>query len=87
MLTKEAENIANEAKRRGMWIYSPSYKRWYSPEDFKHIFYYANAPEAFLKQLQIRHPNEGIDAGFKRLTDTQIKLQLFIKAVMDYYKG
>ena len=86
MLTAEARKIAEEAKRKGLWIYDPSFKKWYSPEDFQHIFHYANAREDFLKGLQIRHPSEGIKAGFQRLTDINSKLQAFITLVIDYYK-
>ena len=86
MLTDKARKIADEAKSKGMWLYDPSYKKWYSPEDFKHIFHYANASDEFLKGLQIRHPSEGIKAGFQRLSDTQNKLQAFINLVMNYYK-
>ena len=86
MLTDSARKIADEAKSKGLWLYNPEYKKWYSPEDFKHIFHYANASDEFLKGLQIRHPNEGIQAGFQRLTDTQSKLHAFIKLVLKYYK-
>lgn len=81
MLTDKARKIADEAKSKGMWLYDPSYKKWYSPEDFKHIFHYANAGYEFLKGLQLRYPAEGIEAGFQRLTDTQNKLQAFINLV------
>ncbi|MDB5250680.1 MAG: hypothetical protein JWQ40_5074 [Segetibacter sp.] len=86
MLPEEARKIADEAKRQGKWLYDPSHKWWYSPEDFKHIFHYATPNQQFLKGLQIRHPNEGIQAGFQRLTQIQAKLQAFTNAVMDYYK-
>ena len=86
MLSSEARKIAEEAKRKGLWIYDPSYKKWYSPEDFQHIFHYANASDDFLKGLQIRHPSEGIKAAFQKLTDINNKLQAFITLVMDYYK-
>ena len=86
MLSGDAKRIAEEAKRKGMWIYDPGYKKWYSPEDFEHIFHYANAKAEFLKGLQIRHPSEGIQAGFQRLTELQNKLQAFAKTVIDYYK-
>jgi hypothetical protein len=86
MLSDEARKIADEAKDKGMWLYSPLYKHWYSPEDFKHIFHYANAPEDFLKQLQIRDPLEGISAGFLRMAEIQNKLNIFAKRVLDYYK-
>lgn len=86
MLSSNAQKIADEAKRKGMWIYDPSYRKWYSPEDFKHIYSYANAKDEFIKQLQIRHPREGVEAGFQRLTDLQNKLQAFILSVTEYYK-
>lgn len=87
MLSDEAKKIANEAKAKGLWIYSPDYKRWYSPEDFKHIFQYADAKEDFIKQLQIRDPVEGVSAGFQTLLEIQTKLQTFVKRVMEYYKS
>ena len=86
MLTDAASKIADEAKRKGMWLYDSVYKKWYSPEDFKHIFHYANANDKLLQRLQIRHPSEGIQAGFQRLTETQSKLQAFINLVIAYYK-
>lgn len=86
MMTEGARRIAHEAKRRGMWIYDPRYKKWYSPEDFQHIFHYANTDEEFLKGLQIRHPSEGIQAGFQRLTELQNKLHAFARMVIEYYK-
>ena len=86
MLSNEARKIADEAKAKGLWIYSPCYKHWYSPEDFKHIFHYADAKEDFLKQLQIRDPLDGISAGFQKITEIQNKLQIFATKVFEYYK-
>ena len=86
MLSEEARKIADEAKEKGLWIYSPSYKWWYSPEDFKHSFTYANATEDFLKQLQIRDPLEGVNAGFQRIKQLQDKLDVFAKRVLEYYR-
>ena len=86
MLSNEARAIADEAKAKGLWIYSPLYKQWYSPEHFKHIIHYAEAKEDFLKQLQIRDPIEGISAGFLRINEIQNKLNVFAKRVLDYYK-
>ncbi len=86
MLYDGAKKIADEAKVKGLWIYSPLYKRWYSPEDFKHIFQYADANEDFLKQLQIRDPLDAISAGFKSISEIQNKLQIFINRIFEYYK-
>ena len=84
MLTDNARRIADEAKSKGLWLYDLSYKKWYSPEDFKPIFNYANASDEFVKGLQLRHPSEGVKGGFQRLTDIQNKLQAFTKLVMEY---
>ncbi|MEO6868471.1 MAG: hypothetical protein ABI168_02430 [Ginsengibacter sp.] len=86
MLSQEAGKIADEAKRKGMWLYDPEYKKWYSPEDFRHIFTYANATDDFLKTIQVRHPEDGVQAGFKKLGNLHLRLQEFSKAVIDYYK-
>ena len=86
MLSDAARRKADEAKRKGMWLYDPGYKRWYTPEDFMHIYTYANATDDFLKTLQIRHPSEGVQAGFTRMMDISSKLEVFTKKVVDYYK-
>ena len=86
MLTDKARKIADEAKSKGLWLYDPSYKKWYSPEDFNHIFHFDNGSEEFLQKLQLRHPSEGIQAGFQRLTGIKTKLEAFVRMVMDYYK-
>ncbi len=72
MLSEEARKIADEAKQKGMWLYDPEYKQWYSPENFKHAFTYANATEAFLKTIQVRHPEDGVQAGFTKLGNLQV---------------
>jgi hypothetical protein len=54
MLTERARNIADEAKGKGVWLYGPLYKKWYSLEDFKHIFHYVNATDELLQRLQMR---------------------------------
>jgi hypothetical protein len=84
---RSTEDIVKEAKARALWIYDPTYKKWYTPEDFQHIFgHYANADEQFLNQLQVRHPSEGIQAGFQRLMEIHNRLKEFTKLVMEYYK-
>jgi hypothetical protein len=86
-MDSRCQNIAQRAKSKGMWLYDPQYKKWYSPEDFLQIFgHYAAADDFFYNRLQIRHPNEGIQAGFKKLTDLNTRLQNFTNYVMNYYK-
>ena len=57
MLTDNARKIADEAKSKGMCLYDPTYKKWYSPKDLKHIFHYAHASNEFLQKLQLQHPS------------------------------
>jgi hypothetical protein len=86
MLSDNARKLADEAKRKRMWLYDPGYKKWYSPEDFIHIYTFVDAKQDFLNTLQIKHPAEGVQAGFKKLTDLQLRVQEFSKAVMEYYR-
>lgn len=65
MLSAAARQLIEEVKQKGLWIYEPDYKRWYTPEEFEHILSYANASDEFLKKLQLRNPMEGIQAGHK----------------------
>ncbi len=85
MLTDKGKRIVEEAKQKKMWIYDSEYKRRYSPEEFSHVFHFANANDEWIAHLQIRHPTEGIQAGFKRLAEVHTKLQRFITQVMAYY--
>jgi hypothetical protein len=86
MLSEVARKKADEAKARGMWLYDPQYKFWYSPEEFKHIFHFANCPDDLLERLQMRNPVDSVEVGFRQLMEIQRRLHVFAKRVMDYYK-
>jgi hypothetical protein len=86
VLREEARKIADNAKSKGLWLFDPTYNKWYSPEDFKHIYSYANANDERLQRLEMRQLCEGIEAGFKRLTEIHSKLEAFINFAMEYYK-
>ena len=85
MLSEKAKRIADEAEKIGYWLNDPGYKKWYSPEEFKHIFTDVNANDEFLNALQIRHPMDGIEAGFKRLNELAERLRIFSLKVAEYY--
>jgi hypothetical protein len=79
--------IAREATQRGLWIYEPNYKRWYTPEDFLHVFGHVKSYDAELyKKMQIRNPIEGINAGFKQIDDVYARLKVFSERVAKYYQ-
>ena len=44
-----------------------------------------NANDEFLNALQIRHPKDGIEAGFKRLNELGERLRIFSLKVAEYY--
>ena len=86
MLSEAAKNKADEAKARNMWLFDPQYKMWYSPEEFKHIFHYANCPNELINRLEMKNPVDSVNIGFKRMMEIQNKLHVFAKRVLDYYK-
>jgi hypothetical protein len=59
---RTCSEIVKEAKNKGLWIYDPDYKKWYTPEDFQRLFgnTYDREFDHLFKRLQIRHPSEGI---------------------------
>jgi hypothetical protein len=56
MLTDKARKIADEAKSKGMWLYDPSYKKWYSPRTSNISFILTMQVTSFLKKLHYGIP-------------------------------
>jgi hypothetical protein len=82
------KEIATEAKNKKLWIYDPSTRAWYTPEEFLEKFgRILTGQEKFLSQVQILHPDEGVKGGFKRMLDLQIKMEDFVARVTRYYRG
>ena len=82
------KEMVQEAKNKDFWLYDPITKTWYSPEEFWEKFgRIVTGNEKFLAQVQVRHPVEGVSAGFQRLQDIQIKLDDFIQRVLNYYRN
>ncbi len=83
------QDIVAEAKKSKKWIYDPAFKFWYTPEDFQHICQQQNrnkTPEDLVR-LQILHPSEGVEAGFKKLEAMQTKLRHMAQRVVEYYSN
>lgn len=79
--------ISQEAISKKMWVYDPSHKEWYSPEEFNDKFgRISHGFEAFVAQVQIREPYEGVKAAMQRLQDIQVKLDHYLVRIIDYYK-
>ena len=85
---KTCKDIAREARSANMWVYDPSTKTWYNPEDFFQQYgRVATGYEKFLEQVQIKDPLEGIKAGYQRLIDLQVKLEAFTKRVVEHQRA
>lgn len=85
---RNCEDVAKEAMSRKMWVYDPTNKGWFTPEEFSSKFgRLSQGYEVFVQRVQIRDPRDGLNAGFRRLLDMQIKLEEFAKKMTDYYKG
>lgn len=81
-------DVMQEALNKKMWIYDPSHKEWYSPEEFNDKFgRISQGFEAFVAQVQIREPYEGVKAALQRLLDMQVRLDNYLVRIIDYYKA
>lgn len=77
------------AKQADSWIYDPSHKYWYTPDEFAKKFkdrWDFNKSELWFESLQIRNPMDGLRAGFKQLEDMRKKLELFSEKAFMYYR-
>jgi hypothetical protein len=85
--TIQCNDLVNQAVRTDRWLFDPSTKNWYTPPEFKDLFgRITSGNEKFLKQIQVRDPMDGIQAGKLRVQDLQIKLDDFTRKVIDYYR-
>ena len=86
--TRTVRDVMQEALQKKMWIYDPSHKEWYSPEEFNDKFgRITQGFEAFVAQVQVREPYEGVKAALQRLLDMQVKLDNYLVRIIDYYKA
>jgi hypothetical protein len=81
----KAKYIAEEARQHNAWLYDPTIKRWYTPEEFvSETSQFPDDAQIFTK-IQIRNPIDGINAGYKQVASIYEKLQAFTQRVFDYY--
>jgi hypothetical protein len=84
---RSCQSLVREAQRQHFWLYDPDLKAWYSPEEFEDKFgRVVSGNEKWLARIQVRDPMEGIDAGYQRLQDLEIKLKDFTQKVIQYYR-
>ncbi|MFB9843981.1 hypothetical protein [Mucilaginibacter ginsenosidivorans] len=82
---RKALYFADEAKKRNAWLFDPPNKRWYNPEEFVTETKNLQSTDDIFNRVEIRHPIDGINAGYKQITMLYGKLQELTKRVFDYY--
>ena len=70
--------IFNNAVKQGLWVFEPSIKRWFTPDEFMEMYErYDNLDPKWIEKIQIRDPTEGLEAA-----DTQIESILYRQAIL-----
>jgi hypothetical protein len=84
---RSCSSLVREGKQKQFWLFDPNTKAWYSPEEFEEKFgRVVYGDEKWLQTIQVRDPQEGIDAGYLRLKDLEIKLKDLTIKVIHYYR-
>ena len=84
---RNCHDVSQEALRKRWWVYDPSNKEWYTPQEFEIKFgRISHGNEKFIEQVQVRDPKDAVKAGFKKMLDMHIKLEEFVKKMTEYYK-
>lgn len=82
---KTAHSLAEEARRRRLWLYDPQYKRWYSPDDFVKSFGQSmQNHDSYFDSIQIKDPIEAILQGQKAIKDLQNKVHALTERVLEH---
>ncbi|MXV18000.1 hypothetical protein [Hufsiella ginkgonis] len=77
--------ILQKARMARQWIYDPKTHEWYSPDEFDKAFgKIMVGNETMLARVVIKHPNEGIEAGYKVVAKMQEKLNSLVQRVVKW---
>lgn len=78
--------MVQEANRMNKWIFDPSAKAWFTPDEFQDKYDRCRSGfEDFFSQCQIRDPTDGVVAGMTRIQRMQDQLTGFMQKVATYY--
>jgi hypothetical protein len=78
--------IVEKARHDNKWIYDPSIRRWYTPEEFLSTIKSYTNQDKLIQKVELRDPIEGVEAAFHQIQDVNGRLMPFIKKVIDYFK-
>lgn len=81
------DQLVKQARNRAHWIFEPSTRTWYNPDEFQDKFNSQKSGfEDFFAQCQVRDPNDGVIAGMTRVQRMQDQLTGFMHKIVTHYK-
>lgn len=83
----KAQDLVAEARKFNQFIFDPSDKAWYTPDEFSGSFgKYLHGYDAIMKRVVLMDPKEGIKAGYKKLEELKAKLEDLTLKTITYYQ-
>jgi hypothetical protein len=80
--------IYKEALKENMWVFDPSSKRWFTPEEFMELYQrYDHLEMKWMKALEIRDPYDGLAAADQQVESICERRSIFEKRIIDYWKN
>jgi len=80
--------IVKNAINEKMWVFDPSTKRWFTPEEFMEMYErYDNIDTKWLYNIQVLDPTEGLEAADQQIESILARRRAFAKRIVDYWKN
>jgi hypothetical protein len=80
--------VYKQALKESMWVFEPSSKRWFTPEEFMELYSrYDNLDVKWIKALQVRDPYDGLAAADQQVESISERRSIFEKRIIDYWKS
>jgi hypothetical protein len=80
--------IYKKALNEKMWVFDPSSKRWFTPEEFMDMYQrYDNLDVKWIKAIEVRDPYDGLAAADQQLESICERRSVFERRIIDYWKS
>jgi hypothetical protein len=80
--------IVKNALNTKMWLFDPSTKRWFTPEEFMEMYErYDNIDVKWINNIQTLDPNEGLEAADQQVQSILTRRTIFAKRITEYWKN
>ncbi|ETZ21151.1 hypothetical protein [Pedobacter sp. V48] len=77
--------IFNNALKQRLWVFEPSVKRWFSPEEFMEMYErYDNLDPKWIEKIEVRDPMEGLEAADTQVESILARKAILTKKIIDY---